>query len=297
VADLEDLTARIRAAFPRLAFAGATLVDDGADHVVVMLDDAWVFRFPRDDRRRGRLFPVELRLLAALDGLTPIPIPRYRFVAPDSAFGGYEMIQGEPLRPALFAALSPGARTRIVAALADFLRAIHAQPPAILAQSDGVIAHEWTGVQFRDRWIGERRAPVARLVSADLLAEIDRFYDGYAAAPAPPREVVTHGDMTDEHMLVSPAREALAGVIDFGDACLGDPSYDFAFFFAYGEAVAVEIARRYDPAGADPGLLARARGHFIRFSVERLRGASAAEAASILRALPWQLQAFAATTG
>jgi aminoglycoside 2''-phosphotransferase len=294
VADLEDLAARIRAAFPALSFTDARLIDEGADHAVVVLDGAWLFRFPRDERYRTRLFPVELNLLAALGALTPVPIPRYRFIAPNAEFGGYALIRGEPLRPALFASLAPHVQTGIFATLAEFLRLVHAQPPAILAQADGAIAHEWTGEAFRERWIGERRAPVASLVSAALLADIDRFYDAYAAAPPPPREVVTHGDLTDEHMLLAPGHEGLAGVIDFGDACLGDPAYDFAFFFAYGEAAALEIARRYDPAGADPGLLARARGHYIRFCVERLRQAAGAEAAGIRRALPWLLQTFAA---
>jgi hypothetical protein len=45
--DLEALVARIRAEFPDLVFERASLNDFGEDHAVVMLDDAWVFRFPR----------------------------------------------------------------------------------------------------------------------------------------------------------------------------------------------------------------------------------------------------------
>jgi hypothetical protein len=50
--DLDALLARVRAAFPELTFTRATLNDFGEDHAVVILDDAWVFRFPRHCRSR-----------------------------------------------------------------------------------------------------------------------------------------------------------------------------------------------------------------------------------------------------
>lgn len=293
MADLASLTDRIKAAFPDLAFDRATLNGDGDDHAVVLLDDAWVFRFPRDDRHRARLFPVELNLLAALDGATRVPIPRYERLPPGRAFGGYRMIRGDPLRPADFAGLPAGVREAILDDLADFLSVIHSLPPAILAQSDGTIALEWAAERFRRRWLEKRRAQVAIVVPTALLKNIDHFYDAYASAPAPPREVVTHGDLTDDHMLLAQRRDRLAGVIDFGDACLGDPAYDFAFFFAYGQAAADQLAGRYDPVGDDPTLLARARGHFIRFRVEQLRRrATMVDIEAILCDLPGRLAAY-----
>lgn len=299
MAEFAALVERIRASFPALVFDRAVLNDDGDDHAVVVLDEAWVFRFPRADRSRTLLFPVELKLLAALDGASPIPIPRYVFVPPARDFGGYALIVGEPLRQDLFAALAPNIQDRVLDDLADLLRVVHALPEAVLAQGDGVIAREWTGEQFRRRWIEERRAPVGEVVGPSLLKEIDRFYDAYAVAPPPPREVVTQGDLTDTHMLLSPDHDRLAGVIDFGDACLGDPSYDFAFFFAWGDPAAEHVAQRYDLSGEDPTLLARALGHFIRFRVEQLRrdagDGATVDIQAILRDLPGRLQRYLST--
>lgn len=273
----DGLAARIRAEFPALAFDKAALSDEGDDHRIVILDDAWVFRFPRqrEGEDRPALFRAELALLARLADVSPIPVPRYEFISADGGFGGYRKIAGEPMRPALFAAMSPDARTAILDRIAQFLKLLHATPPSAIARAGGEIARERTGAAFRDRWIAERRAMIARFVDAPLLERMDRFYERLAAQGPPPREVLTHGDLSDDHMLLSPGRDSLAGIIDFGDACLGDPAYDLTFFLSYGEAAARRLADRYDPMGEDPGLLARARLSHARFRIEQLRQARA----------------------
>ena len=83
--------------------------------------------------------------------------------------------------------------------------------------------------------------------------------------------MVIHGDISDDHMLLAAGAEALAGVIDFGDACLGDPAYDLTFFFAYGEAAMARLIEFYDPFAADPLLATRARRSYVRFRLEQLR--------------------------
>ena len=271
MADLAALTGRIRREFPDLAFERARLDKFGDDHRIVVLDEAKVFRFPRPGRGREALFGPERALLAALRGRTGFAIPDYRWVSAAGDFGGYPLIEGTELRAEIFAGLSLQARTTIFDALADFLILIHSLPADILAQSDGAIAREWDGAMWRRRWIEERRAQAALFVPADLLDRADRFYDAFAAAPPAPREVVTHGDMSSDHMLLAPTGDRLAGIIDFGDACLGDPAYDLTFFFAYGEDAASDIFRRYDPAGADPDLITRARRSYVRFRMEQLR--------------------------
>ena len=61
---LAALTGRIRAELPALQFNHAVLNDYGEDNQVVVVDDAWIVRFPRPDNL-GR-FGAELNLLEAL---------------------------------------------------------------------------------------------------------------------------------------------------------------------------------------------------------------------------------------
>ncbi|HEY5070537.1 MAG TPA: aminoglycoside phosphotransferase family protein [Caulobacteraceae bacterium] len=270
--ELAGLLARIRSEFPRLAFKDAALIDDGADHRVALLDDRWLFRFPRARPGEDRLslFRAELALLARLEGVSAIPVPRYRFISKAREFGGYRKIEGTPMRPGVFAGLRPEVRASIVEAVANLLRLIHALPVSTIAQSGGAIAREWTGEDWRRRWIRERRAVVAKVVDAALLERMDRFYDQLAAAKPPPRELLIHGDVTDDHLLLAAGGERLAGLIDFGDACVGDPAYDLAYFFAYGEDTARHLVARYDPPGADRTILDRARRQFTRYCIDQL---------------------------
>jgi aminoglycoside 2''-phosphotransferase len=288
-ADLAPLLERIRAEFPNLDFQAASLIDDGADHRVVVLDDAWAFRFPRSPERIGFL-QAELTVLALIAPVSPIPVPAYRFISRAKDFGGYRMIPGAPMRPTLFKSLGHGVQSSILDGIADFLRLIHALPPATIAREGGQIAHEWSGADWRRRWIAERREVVATVAAPALLRRMDRFYEVFAAAPPSPREVVTHGDLTDDHMLLAPDGSGLAGIIDFGDVCLADPAFDFAFLFAYGEAAARQVARRYDPGRADSSLLDRARSQFARYRIEQVwwgtKGSVPDDSAAIMAGLP-----------
>jgi aminoglycoside phosphotransferase (APT) family kinase protein len=130
--DLAGLVARIRHEFPNLGFVEATLNDMGEDHAVVLLDDRWVFRFPRiaEAAVRGA---SERRLIAALSAASTIPTPRYNHVSRDGEFGGYRMIAGRELTEAAFAALSRAVQERVLSEIGDFLRALHALPAELVA--------------------------------------------------------------------------------------------------------------------------------------------------------------------
>ena len=38
--------------------------------------------------------------------------------------------------------------------------------------------------------------------------------------------VLIHGDFSSEHVLLDLAEKKVTGIIDFGDAAIGDPAYD-----------------------------------------------------------------------
>ncbi|HEY5105253.1 MAG TPA: phosphotransferase [Caulobacteraceae bacterium] len=265
--DVASLVGRIRAEFPGLVFTRAVLNDEGEDHAVVLLDDAWVFRFPRTAERQA-LFGAELKLLEHIGPACEVQVPRYAFVARDVAFGGYRMIDGVALTTPVFAALARPAQERILAQVAALLRVIHSAPPAVIASADGAIARGWAGADFACRYGAATRASIEAVVSPSLLAAIDRFYEAYGRQPRWPGEVVVHDDLSDDHLLLAPGGERLAGVIDFADAALGDPAYDFAFFWAYGDWAARFIAGRY--GSADDGILERSRWCFARYCVDQI---------------------------
>jgi aminoglycoside phosphotransferase (APT) family kinase protein len=129
---LDALTARICAAFPQLPFARATLIGHGDDNLVVVLDDTWIARFPRNDEYRGR-FAAELNLLAKLAPHSPIPLPHYEYVSEERDFGVYRKIQGREMMSAVFVGMPPPDQRKVLSSVASFLSTLHALPAETIA--------------------------------------------------------------------------------------------------------------------------------------------------------------------
>jgi aminoglycoside phosphotransferase (APT) family kinase protein len=87
-------------------------------------------------------------------------------------------------------------------------------------------------------------------------------------------------------------RGSISGIIDFGDATIGDPALDFCFFWAYGDWVVPALYSRYT-GRRDRGLLQRSRWHYCRYLIDRLfyavRERDRREEASVLGALRREL--------
>ena len=71
-------------------------LDHGYDFEVAIVDDEWVFRFPR---RAGveEALEVEIALLPAIAPALPVAVPSFEHVSRDPLFVGYRLIRGEPL--------------------------------------------------------------------------------------------------------------------------------------------------------------------------------------------------------
>jgi aminoglycoside 2''-phosphotransferase len=281
--DLAELALRIRREFPQLGFSDATLNDLGEDHAVVVLGERWVFRFPRS-AAAAAYGVAERRLLAALNTGSPIATPRYEHVSKAGDFAGYQMIAGTPLTEDVLAALTREARERVLAEIGAFLGVLHRLPAELVAGGPGLEDAAW----FVQRY-AERRQALAEAFGPALAAAADRFYAAFPAAVATSRRAVIHRDFTSDHILFDPDRGRLAGVIDFTDAAVGDPAFDFSWLWAYGAWAPAQAARSYGADADAPGLLRRALWWFTRFRIDQawwsLSGARACDVAMIKREL------------
>jgi aminoglycoside phosphotransferase (APT) family kinase protein len=285
--ELAPLVARIRATFPDLAFDRATLNDLGEDHAAVMLDDAWVFRFPRGAEAASYAVG-ERRLLEALAGVSNLATPRYERVAPEGDFAGYRMILGEELTEARFASLPRSVQERVVDEMGAFLAVLHALPLALTAGPNGEQRPAWNGLRQAGRY-AERRVAYAAILTPPLLARSDAFYAALAEVPSPRLRMV-HNDFTEDHILLAPSGDRLAGVIDFTDAGPGDPAFDFTFLWAYGEWAPERAIARYGAEAEHADLIERSLWQFVRYRIEQLwwdaRGFRDYDRAKILADLP-----------
>ena len=62
----------------------------------MLVDDEWVFRFPRRSGVEEAL-EVEIALLPTLAAALPVDVPSFEYISRDPLFVGYRLIRGEPL--------------------------------------------------------------------------------------------------------------------------------------------------------------------------------------------------------
>jgi aminoglycoside phosphotransferase (APT) family kinase protein len=182
-------------------------VDAGFDFKVLIVDDSWVVRWPRH-RLAVEEIEQEVALLPVLAPLLPVEVPQFEYVSRDPWLVAYRLIRGEPL----VAEDPDGVRA--------FLDALHA------VDVDNIPAPRPDWLETYIRQAEEFRRVVLPLLDPDersrgeaLLEEVETLA-GF-------RPALTHSDLGPEHLLVRNGR--LVGVIDWGDARIGDPALDYAW--------------------------------------------------------------------
>lgn len=178
--------------------------EEGWDSVVLDVDDEWIVRVPRRPAIAGT-YAAEARLLEAIAPALPAPVPRFRRVG--ESFVVYAKLRGTPL----YAHLDEPA---LGAALGRFVRALHSFP-----------LERASGVQRARRAGPDDLAPALPLLEPDERARGDRLLEAYRAFEFEP--AIVHGDLRVDHVLCEERR--ITGVIDWGDAGVGDPARDVAW--------------------------------------------------------------------
>ncbi len=182
-------------------------IDDGYDFEVAIVDDDWVFRFPRRPAVEEAL-ELEIALLPALAPALPVDVPLFEHISRNPLFVGYRLIRGEPLVDED----ADGVRA--------FLEALH----ALDASGLPVERPDWVEA-YRDQ-CAEFERLVLPLLERDRHAQAKRLF-GDTEILVDFKPALLHADLGPEHLLVRDGR--LAGVIDWGDMRLGDPALDYAW--------------------------------------------------------------------
>jgi len=182
-------------------------IEEGWDFKVLILEDEWVVRWPRH-RLAVEEIEKEVALLPALAPLLPVEVPQFEYVSREPWLVAYRLIRGKPLvdeDPA-------GVRAFLEALHAIDIDAIRAPRP------------DWLE-EYREQ-ADEFRRRVFPLLDADERSRGDAFLAEVETLTGF-EPVLTHSDLGPAHLLVREGR--LAGVIDWGDARVGDPALDYSW--------------------------------------------------------------------
>ncbi|MGW4745523.1 aminoglycoside phosphotransferase family protein [Streptomyces sp. NPDC004290] len=232
---------------PDLAELPLRPVPGGWDNQLFRLGDALAVRMPRTERAPD-LLRKELRWLPHLAPLLPLPVPvPVRAGEPSARFPGtWTVARWVPGEPADAVPVTRG--DHAAGTLADFLRALHREAPG------DAPANPDRGVPLAGFAAGFEEGLELLAAHADPGA-VRRVWEDALAAPGPQGPPVwLHGDLHPANVVV--ADGTLAGVLDFGELCAGDPATDLSaawlllpqgaadpFLTAYGRADEAAVRR------------------------------------------------------
>lgn len=214
-------------------------ISDGWDSVAVLVDGRWIERRPRRPEVAAQL-RRETRLMPWLAPRLPLAVPVPSVVLENPLVVRHVLVRGRPIA-------MPGAEHG--RAVGAFLHALHGSPPVAAVEHGLPSSAEVIGDRVVE--IDRFRTEVVPIVPAVHRDSARAILDAVEAFPA---DTVVHGDLGPEHVLVED--DAVSGVIDFGDAHLGDAAIDLAWaLFGSSPAFAESVAASY---GVTPALRARA---------------------------------------
>ena len=217
---------------PDLVVRGYRYTQQGWDSVTLLVNDEMIVRIARRPdvaERLGR----EARLLPALAKHVPLAIPHFTRVCADPAVTGGARLVAYPAIDGISLAekgVPAGHEDASATQLALFLTVLHRFPVSVAVQlgATGGSANEWR--QEYRAFYEEIRQHVFPLLSMDERAYTVALWEGFLGDDAcfafEPRLI--HRDLVPDHIFRNRDSGQLTGIIDWGDASIGDPAIDFS---------------------------------------------------------------------
>jgi aminoglycoside phosphotransferase (APT) family kinase protein len=236
-------------------------VGEGLGNIAYEVNGELIVRFSKepDAARRTALLIDEARLLAAVAEVSPLPVPEPTFTAAEQGYLAYFKLPGVPLLDMSRHERSDHG-TSIAATLGELLTAMHAVPVdrwTDLVDTDDHPLAEWR------REAAETYMTVVGQVPAVYRRPVETFldatppHDGYTTA-------FSHNDLGIEHVLIDPVAWTVTGVIDWSDAAIVDPAYDFGLLY---RDLGPAALRRYRNDASDAAALTERAVFYARCSV------------------------------
>jgi len=220
--------------FPDLSIHSVESLGEGFRNYAILVNGEWVFRFPKSQQGAEEL-NKEIQLLPLLADRVKVGIPEYAYIGtqPDGRpFAGYRKVEGEIVGEDGIVAMSEGARDRLAAQLAGFMNALHAFPVEAAIQAGVPVRDLPKDIALLQQAAEQQAYPILGASTRNYLNERFRVY---LDDPAYTRYMAAliHADLSPDHFLTdsdSDAEQAsLTGIIDFGDAAISDPDYEYLY--------------------------------------------------------------------
>ncbi len=249
--------------FPKLHAKTIKAFGVGWDNTVFLINDCYVFRFPRRQVAVTCL-QNEITVLPIIAETMPFSMTAPEYIGEAGIdfpwpFAGYQLLPG---KTASLAALDDSQRSSNTQQLAEFLRALHGFDveayPQVKTITDDIARLD---VANRTKSLVER---FSILKQYDLWQDITALEKLIVTAQTltkiqPMPSCLVHGDLYSRHLIVD-AQAKLTGFIDWGDVHYGNPAIDIAIAHIFlPPTMHDKFRRHYGDIHEDTWALARFR--------------------------------------
>lgn len=226
IVDEQKAFSMIKKQFPQLDVASIQLLGAGWDNTAYIINNEFVFRFPRRDIAVS-LLQHEMAALPVITKQVSIAVPNPEWHGKPTQeypwpFAGYRMLRGitaDRLN------LSDEQRTQLAKPIAHFLSQLHAIAPENFPTLPRNVVLDRLGLHYLIPTVTKN---LEKLESIGLLEYKKQLYHILNTAPSlrsPTNNTLVHGDLYCRHLLVND-QTLLTGIIDWGDVQMGDPALD-----------------------------------------------------------------------
>jgi len=240
----------IKEALPNLSIHSYQQNEEGWDNIAVIVNDELLFRFPRKQEYAMRI-PLEKELCTLLSySLHEIDVPKYHlFYKKDTdtipLCSYYTLIHGEPLKTEIVTTLEKQERAALITQLATFLATLHSIP---LKQGTTLgFSVEKTLTHWKELQTKLNQYATNSLTSLQH-SSLNRLFENFFACidTSTFQNTIIHADFTHHHILFDKQNKTISGIIDFGDAQMGDPAFDFAgLYYDFGHEFTTSVYEQY----------------------------------------------------
>ena len=249
--DLEQVASILREVFDDLGQVGPlNRVGSGSSSEVFETPSGELFRLGRSEAATAT-YEWEAWLLPQLRSRLSFSIPDPQWHSGPSSsypFGimGYRRLPGEPLSGKIIQEVDS---CQIACDIARFMRQLHSckieRPegipvPDYHADPDALEATRTTVLPCLKMVLSHEEFEVASNWIHSLIH--DRVMREY-------EPVLIHGDLFYGNILIDKSTSCIIGVVDFGDACFGDPAQDVAVQYHLGSGFAECVMEKYEASG------------------------------------------------
>lgn len=248
----------VNLSFPGLKIDKIKKIGEGDTYVVFLINDHYLFKKVKVEEGRQQL-KKEVLLMEILAGSFTISIPQFVFVEKNYMFGAYEILPGQSLSEYL--ERNKFTKTHAAQSI-SFLATLHAERSKIVKDCILPVMNYFDEYSQDYEYLKEIPTTFLSKKQKEIILEKFAAYlsckKNFEYTPA-----LIHNDFSFNHIICDPHSGNITGVIDFGDAAVGDVAYDFIFLYELPESIFMKQVCNIYP-GCNPEFIERI--HFYSFA-------------------------------